>query len=187
MDQTETPRIWIACRALFDAGTLHGGWVETIDADAARRTIATILQSSPDPHAKEWMICDHQHFGGLQVSEDDSIEELCRLGVCIQRYGEPFIAYAKLVGQKDATADGFDDRFLGHYACKEDYGKDVFDEAFPPESLPDGLGGCIDYTKFTREVFACDTYAVPASGGGVYVFSDVYRFHFPNLSVKETV
>jgi antirestriction protein len=45
------PRIYVACLASYNAGVLHGTWIDATDADVMREAIATMLRQSPYPNA----------------------------------------------------------------------------------------------------------------------------------------
>ena len=42
---TDTPRIYVACLASYNAGILHGEWIDATDADVIREAIANMLSS----------------------------------------------------------------------------------------------------------------------------------------------
>lgn len=60
---TDTPRIYVACLAAYNAGTLHGRWIDVDDVDEVWKGIAGILKDSPDPnilrYAMECRDCGH--------------------------------------------------------------------------------------------------------------------------------
>ena len=43
---TDTPRIYVACLASYNAGILHGEWIDATDADEIREAIETMLSKS---------------------------------------------------------------------------------------------------------------------------------------------
>jgi len=48
--ETTTPRVYVACLASYNAGTLHGTWIDATDADTMRDAIAAMLRQSPYPN-----------------------------------------------------------------------------------------------------------------------------------------
>ena len=67
---TTTPRIYVACLASYNAGKLHGEWIDC-DQDAAtiREEIATMLRESPCPNVE--VDCPHcDGSGELQPDEE---------------------------------------------------------------------------------------------------------------------
>lgn len=96
-------RIYVACLASYNAGVLHGRWIDaTDDAYTMRETVAAMLRESPFPNvtvphpetgemvasAEEWAIHDHEGLGDL-ISEYTSFDTI-----------------AAIVGYLDATEDG---------------------------------------------------------------------------------
>lgn len=73
----ETPRVWVGCLAAYNAGHLHGKWVEvTPDPDDLHEAIREVIESSPEgPYAEEWFFADWEYLpssiGG------DSVETMC--------------------------------------------------------------------------------------------------------------
>ena len=58
-----TPRIYVACLASYNAGILHGCWVELNDgADAVFDYVKAMLEKSKIANAEEWAIHDYEGF-----------------------------------------------------------------------------------------------------------------------------
>ena len=70
---TDTPRIYVACLASYNAGILHGEWIDATDADTIREAIQEMLKRSPTPGAEEWAIHDYEGFGPLRLSEFEDL------------------------------------------------------------------------------------------------------------------
>jgi len=167
--ETTTPRVYVACLASYNAGILHGEWIDATDADTIREAIAGMLKGSPEPMAEEWAIHDYEGFGGIRLSEWESIDKVAELGALIDEHGQAFAAYAGNVGADYATAEGFEDAYCGEWDSEEAYGEELFDELYAHE-IPENLRCYIDYEAFARDLFMGDNYSVDRSEGGVYVF-----------------
>ncbi len=62
-----SPRIYVACLAAYNAGRLHGVWIEAEQSpEDIWSEVADMLAVSPEPCAEEWAIHDHEGFGALQ-------------------------------------------------------------------------------------------------------------------------
>lgn len=46
----DTPRIYVACLASYNAGTLHGKWIDASGGDEIRAEVAEMLRQSPYPN-----------------------------------------------------------------------------------------------------------------------------------------
>jgi len=66
----DTPRIYVACLAAYNGGTLHGEWIDADQsADDIGEAIKQMLSRSPEPCAEEWAIHDHENFQGIELGE----------------------------------------------------------------------------------------------------------------------
>ena len=165
---TDTPRIYAACLASYNAGILHGRWIDATDVDCIREEIAAMLSESSEPIAEEWAIHDYENFGGLSLSEWPDLDKVAELGELIEEHGAAFAAYADNVGVDHATADGFQEAYCGEYETERDYAEELFDELYAHE-VPEHVQNYIDYEAFARDLFMGDNYSIQAESG-LYIF-----------------
>src|SRR5689334_21697848 len=132
---TITPRIYVACLASYNSGTLHGSWISAAQsADDIRADIAVMLRASQYPNvtlkdadgieyasAEEWAIHDFEGFGSYKLSESEDIDALAELAEAIQENGDIYSAYVDHVGQRYASVEGFKDDYLGAYDSLQAY------------------------------------------------------------------
>jgi len=163
---TDTPRIYVASLSDYNAGTLHGEWVDAIDEDEIWEAIHRMLASSKQPGAEEWAIHDYEGFGGIRINEGEDIAKVAELGASIKAHGEAFAAYVGYVGTSYATAKDFEEAYRGEYLSEEDYAEEIFDEF----NVPEPISQYIDYKKFARDLFCGDYFSVDGSEG-IFVFS----------------
>jgi len=167
---TDTPRIYVACLAAYNAGRLHGEWIDADqDAEAIHEEIQAMLAKSPEPMAEEWAIHDHEGFGGLRLSEFEDIERVAEFGQLIAEHGPAFAAYADHVGHDYATGGGFEEAYCGQWESEVAYAEELFDELYAHE-IPENLRCYVDYEAFSRDLFINDCYSVDCPEGGIYVF-----------------
>ena len=175
MTSQATARVYVACLASYNAGTLHGAWIDlTADASDIADAIAGVLAESPEPGAEEWAIHDHEGLCGLLSGESADPEELAQIAEVIESADdvealEAFVDYGW--NKLDTLADDFEEHYLGEHDSEIDYASDRV------ESI-DLLDGCnevaafyFDYEAYSRDLFLGDLWSAPAPGGGVYVFS----------------
>ena len=165
---SDTPRIYVACLASYNAGILHGEWIDVTDADSIHEAIQEMLKRSPSPDAEEWAIHDYDGFGPLGLSESEDIGRVAELGALIAEHGEAFAAYADHVGAEYATEDGFQDAYCGEWDSEQAYAENLFDELYAHE-VPEHIAPYIDYEAFTRDLFISDYFSVDRASG-VHVF-----------------
>lgn len=167
---TATPRIYVACLAAYNAGKLHGAWIDADqDAEAIHEEIRAMLAKSPEPMAEEWAIHDYEGFGGLRLGEFEDIERVAEFGQLIAEHGPAFAAYAGHVGPNYATAESFEEAYCGQWESEVAHAEELFDEVYAHE-IPEHLRCYIDYEAFARDLFINDCYSVDCPEGGVYVF-----------------
>src|ERR1700722_12250921 len=73
------PRIYVASLSDYNAGRLHGEWLDAAqDPEALLAGIGAM--SSAEPGAEEWAIHDYEEFCGVRLGEYASIESVgdCR-------------------------------------------------------------------------------------------------------------
>ena len=165
---TDTPRIYVACLASYNAGILHGEWIGATDADEIREAIQNMLSESREPIAEEYAIHDYEGFGGIRLSEFEDIDRVAESGRLIAEHGPAFAAYANHVGVDYATEESFQEAFCGEYETERAYAEELFDELYLHE-VPEHVQNYIDYEAFARDIFMGDNYSVDKSGG-VYIF-----------------
>ena len=176
--KTITPRVYVASLTDYNAGRLHGEWIDANQSvEAIVAEIAGMLAASPTAAAfpisgpaEEWAIHDYDGWGGLSLGEYTSLETVSTLGNLIVEHGEAFSVYADHVGLDYATADEFFEAYQGEHASETDY-------AF---TLADDLGTftedarwpftCIDWDHAWRELSYDGYYAERSANGGVHVF-----------------
>jgi antirestriction protein len=165
---TDTPRIYVACLASYNAGILHGEWIDATDADVIREAIQEMLKGSPTAGAEEWAIHDYEGFGSIRLSEWEDVDRVAELGALIDEHGEAFAAYADHVGVDYATEESFQDAYCGEWDSEQAYAENLFDELYAHD-VPEHIAPYIDYEAFARDLFINDNYSVE-SDSGVYVF-----------------
>jgi antirestriction protein len=165
---TDTPRLYVACLASYNAGILHGEWIDATDADEIREAIQTMLSKSREPMAEEWAIHDYEGFGPIQLSESEDIDRVGELAEMIEEHGPAFAAYADHMGIDHATAESFQDAFCGEWDSEQAYAENLFDELYLSD-VPEHVQPYIDYESFARDIFISDNYSVE-SESGVFVF-----------------
>jgi len=168
---TTQPKIYVACLAAYNNGRLHGQWIDANqETDEIHSEIKKMLKSSPEPFAEEWAIHDYEGFGGLQISEYESIEDLARYAQLIEEHGESYAAYANNIGTDYATEEGFQEAYQGEWESEEAFAENLADETM---EIPETLSYYFDYEKFANELFMGDYFSVSNDNHNVYVFLSI--------------
>ena len=183
-------RIYIACLAAYNAGQLHGDWVEaTSDADEMHEAAQVVLASSPQARAEEWVIHDHEGLPG--IGELTSFDEIASIMELLEEYEDrgPGLVRALLdchCGDLVVVREYLDDRGEGSAGSREDWAWDRFEaevnalssgpawvsksEAAARQSAVVRIMGFFDVEKYIREFEICGGMFIEA-GGEVHAFS----------------
>ena len=168
-----TPRIYVACLAAYNAGRLHGRW---IDADQSAEDIESevqaMLAASPEPLAEEWAIHDYEGFGALRLSEWESFEHVSAIAAGIAEHGDAFTAWLSYDSSRDATdSEAFEDAYRGEWDSLHDYAED-FAESTGLYDAAEKAGSSyvtVDIDALERDL-DIEMYTVPSDHHTVYVF-----------------
>lgn len=172
------PRIYVASLADYNAGTLHGRWIDAVqDADQIWEQVRAMLAESRLPLAEEWAIHDYNEFGGLRIDECESLETVSAIAKGIAEYGEAFAAWANMIGIDEAAknADQFADCYMGHFDsltafAEEQWESLGYDEAL--EAVPVAIRGylTIDFAMWARDVQLEGSVDYVEDSNGVHAF-----------------
>jgi antirestriction protein len=162
------PRFYAACLASYNAGILHGRWIDaTSDADEMALEVAAMLKESPVPLAEEWAMHDMEdlprvfgEYAGLKavaafmelVDEHDHIEP------------EDIAKIVDDFGDVSTAEDALRGRFVGIYDAFRDYADEAADEMLTTRDNDDPLSRYFDYESFARDL-AMDMHTVDVSAG----------------------
>jgi antirestriction protein len=111
------PRIYVACLASYNAGILHGAWIDADQsADEIHAAVHEMLVASPQPGAEEWAIHDYEGFGPLRLSEWESFERVSAIANGLARHGQAFAAWLAYDESRDPDdLEAFEDGYRGEW------------------------------------------------------------------------
>src|SRR5690242_9229769 len=85
----DSPRIYVADLAAYNAGRLHGAWIDADqDPDEIRAEIQKMLEASPEPGAEEYAIHDYEGFGSIRFSEFEDLDRISEMAKLIDEHGD---------------------------------------------------------------------------------------------------
>lgn len=176
------PRIWVGSLADYNAGRLHGVWLDaTLDPDELYQAIQFMLRNGYTPGAEEWGIFDHDEFGGFEVSEYADLKMVSRVAQGVAEHGPPYAAWVELVGadsEELLSEESFRDHYEGEFESAEDYVEYILQETDFYRQLDEALAGIpedlrryitVDAAGIAEE-WAQGLHVVETSGGRVWVF-----------------
>lgn len=194
-ESTAEFRIWAGSWSDYNAGELHGVWIDCDgkDAEDLQAEVNAMLRASrwpnvnvecPEcegegcdhckgsgfvPSAEEWGIFDFEGFGNL-IGENSSLEQVALIVEEIEAAREPeaLLAYAQELGDIESAARNFDDAFCGEWDSFRAYVEETFTEC---NEVPEHLEFYLDWDAIARD-WGYDHSAIDAPRG-VYVFRDM--------------
>lgn len=154
-----TYQIYIASLSDYNAGILHGKWIELEGKDVCdiQKEIDRILADSPyadkyGEEAEEWAIHDYE-LEGIRISEYEGLETVVSIVDALNEYGQPFAIYYNDVGNLENAKEHFEDAYQGEYDSLLEYATQFFDELYGHD-VPDHIERYIDYEAFARDLEA---------------------------------
>jgi antirestriction protein len=175
-DERPSPRIYVASLSDYNAGNLHGAWINAAqEVEELYVDISVMLAESEEPGAEEWAIHDYEGFGPLELHEYESV--VSRLALGIGANGLAFAAWAGHVGTGVEVLEGFFEAFMGEWPSVEDYAEGFLEQLGLEEALeglPEWLRPhmSVDIQSFALSLETDgDIWTAPTGeGSGVYLF-----------------
>jgi antirestriction protein len=192
---TDTPKVWIACLASYNAGRLVGEWVDATDIDemyAARDRVAKAAVEEAKKageypvyfgEPEEFAIHDYDNFGSLAstLGEYPSWAKVAKIGAMIEEHGAPMLAWLETLDELDEIdEDDFHDHFRGEWDSEAAYAMEVVMEigsgGVPAQvdgiDIFDELSSYLDWESIARAMFQHGNYTYVRANGTGYVFED---------------
>lgn len=138
--------IYVADLAAYNAGYLHGAWLDPLDPEIWEK-IEELIKSSLVPDAEEFMVHDHEGMGNLG---ECNVSEAIELAEKIQEHGAAWIAYMDLVGSHYATIEGFEDSYQGEWESEKEFAYQWADDCM---EIPESMESYFDYGALARDLF----------------------------------
>jgi antirestriction protein len=169
------PRIYVASLSDYNAGRLHGEWIDAeMDIEDLENAVTRMLASSPEPLAEEWAIHDYEGFGPVRLSEYESLPTVNSIAKGIVEHGPAFAAWAAIVDDMDQL-DRFEDAYLGHWSSLTEYAEQLLDDMGIEDELdrvvPEGFRAYvqIDAEMLGRDL-GMDLSVMEDGDGSVHLF-----------------
>lgn len=170
---TEVPRIYVASLADYNAGNLHGLWIDLdpgMTHDDVQDQIDMMLHTNGQSIAEEWAIHDYENFDGIKIDEYETIDRIVALAEAINEHGPAFAAFSAYTGSSDV--DEFTEAYEGEYEHEEDFAYMIVDSLGLFDDCNETVQNYFDYEAFARDLFMGDYFSAP-NGLGIYVFRHI--------------
>ncbi|WP_309385688.1 antirestriction protein ArdA [Cerasicoccus frondis] len=170
-----TPRAYIACLASYNAGILHGGWIDLDGAEEIAEAIESILSNSPETDAEEWAIHDHEYCGNLsEYAGLTCLQNIIDAHQQCEQDGidwEQFIEFCDHLGEDLEVSNirKFQDAYAGSARSLVAWCEEFLDETGQLSEVPENLRFYFNYEAFARDMEINDVFTLD-HGGDVLVF-----------------
>jgi antirestriction protein len=167
------PRIYVACLAAYNAGRLHGEWIDADQpVDDIWTEVKAMLAKSPEPCAEEWAIHDYDGFGPLRLSEWESFDRVAAIAAGIAQHGDAFTAWLSYDSERDPVdSDAFHDAYRGEWDSLRDYAEGFADDVglYDAAEKANSPYVTVDIDRLERDLDV-EMYTVPSDHCTLYVF-----------------
>jgi antirestriction protein len=153
MKQKVESRIYVACLASYNAGRLHGEWIDLDNKseDDVHAEIQAMLKASKETDAEEYAIHDYEL--PFKISEYEGIDTILEQLEKIAEHGEAWQAYCEYFGKDYATESDFRDRYQGEWSSEQAFAENIADDTILCEVDNETVKRYFDYESFSRDLF----------------------------------
>lgn len=164
-----SPRIYVACLAAYNAGYLHGAWIDVEYEETVVAAITAMLSAAPIAGAEEFAIHDYDGFGGVNIGEYEPISRVVEIASLLRERGQlGALALDHLGGSIDDANAALDDGYRGAYESLADYLQELREETV---AIPEPLRLYIDYEAMARDAeLSGEVFTLRTSHDEIHVF-----------------
>ncbi|MBO9545638.1 antirestriction protein ArdA [Caulobacter sp.] len=164
-----SPRIYVACLAAYNAGCLHGAWIDIEDEETVKDAIEAMLTASPVAGAEEFAIHDYDGFGGVSIGEYEPIGRVVEIAGFLRERGQlGALVLEHLGGSIDDATAALEDGYRGTFESLADYFQELTEET---TTIPEPLRPYIDYEAMARDAeLSGDVCALRTAHDEMHVF-----------------
>ncbi|MGE3263127.1 MAG: antirestriction protein ArdA [Bacteriovoracia bacterium] len=171
-----TIRIYVACLASYNAGTLFGKWIDANQsAEEIHADISAMLRGSPEAGAEEWAVHDYEGFGEISLSEWPDIFRVSTLARLLEEHGDAFsLWYTNQDGQNvdlEEVEEKFLEQWQGAHDSKEAFADYLLDSTGQLSELPEFARRYFNFESYARDLELSGDYSFVRANGQVYAFS----------------
>jgi antirestriction protein len=166
---TNAIRIYVADLAAYNAGYLHGVWIDaTLEPAEMQDQIDDLLKASPVCGAEEYAIHDYEGFGDYALSEYAGLETAHEIAEFLAEYPEIGSGLLSHFGNLDDARKAASEDYCGCHKSLADYAQELTEET---TEIPANLAFYIDYEKMARDMeLNGDVFTVETGFDEVHIF-----------------
>lgn len=171
-----TIRIYVACLASYNAGTLFGKWIDANQSTEEIHTeISAMLRGSPEPEAEEWAVHDCEGFREISLSEWPDISRVSIIARLLEEHGDAFSLWYTTQDGQNVDIEELEEKFLeqwqGAHDSKEAFADYLLDSTGQLSELPEFARRYFNFESYARDLELSGDYFFVSANGQVYAFS----------------
>lgn len=161
--------IYVADLAAYNAGILHGVWINaTDDLEEIQEQVNAMLAASPEPDVEEYAIHDYEGFGNYRLSGYEGLEAAHEIACFIEEYSDFGSELLSHFGDPDEARRVADEDYCGCYRSLAEYAKELTEET---TDIPASLVYYIDYESMGRDMeLNGDVFTIETAFEEVHIF-----------------
>lgn len=174
-EQQISPRIYVACLAAYNAGQLHGEWIEADqEAHEIQADIKSMLEKSPQPRAEEWAVHDYEGFGSISLSEWPEVDRVSTLAKMIVAHGDPFsIWYQNQDGSSfdvSELEEMYSEQWQGAFESDTEFAYKLLEDSGQLSELPVWVQNYFDFESYARDLHLGGDFSFTRHNCQTYVY-----------------
>lgn len=162
-------KIYVADLAAYNAGHLHGVWIDaTLEVADIKAQIQRMLSLSPVQGAEEYAIHDHEGFGRGIISEYEGLDYVHDVACFIAEHEELGIELLNYFCDLEEARIAAEENYQGCHASLADYAQTLTEDT---TEIPKSLEFYIDYERMAQDMeMSGDIYSIQTAHEEVHVF-----------------
>jgi len=168
-------RIYVASLSDYNAGNLHGVWINLDDHDTVEDVQAKVdlmLKETDQEYAEEWAIHDYEGFGGIKIGEYEPFDTVCKLAKLIEKFPAAAVSFAyDCTNDVDCVESYIDQNYCGEHDSEESFAEQYCDDMGDLNNIPNFIKYNINWEGVARDMFTYDYgYTQDEETGNIHVF-----------------
>lgn len=171
---TDALRVYVACLASYNAGKLHGRWID-VEAGGIGdlwSEIESMLAASPEPLAEEWAIHDWESPVDFGIGEYPSLGDVVAYAALLDGFDTDVLSAAAALWSSSEGVDALRaqvERFCGSFDSAGEYAEETFGDVY---EIPQAIAPYVDWSALERDMELGGDISTVRSGGRLYVFDN---------------
>jgi antirestriction protein len=157
----DSPRVWRACLACYNEGSLVGAWIDAADVDAIYE-----FDKAHETATGHEEFAIHDYDGMPSLGEYPNLDDVRKIAEAVEQYGYAVVkAFVDWLGVGDI--EKIRDAYRGEFNNEEDFAAEFAEEIGLFDGCSETLRMYFDFEAYARDLFMGDYYSAHVDGGVV--------------------